>query len=148
MMKENVRNKLTEKSLLHFFLDVDKDFNPPLSQRLNIEEYVNKLYSLSDFFCEYNVDGYLVGIVAIYLYDPNNDKAFIPFVAVKDSERGRGVAKKILSMAIASAKMKGKKEIGIATNNSIALHLYESLGFKKIDGDYDDIHHPQLILKL
>ncbi len=146
-MKEEIR-QLTNKEFLDFVMEVDEEFNPPLSHRLNLEEYVSKLYSLSDLFYEFSDNGLLSGVVAIYLYDCKNDKAFIPFVAVKKEKRGKGIAKRILLKAIKAARAKGKTEIGIATNNPVALHLYESLGFKKIDGNYDEIHHPQLIITL
>lgn len=147
-MKEEIKNEITEKALLQFFLEVDSDFNPPLSERLNIEEYVKKIFSLATLFSEFSADGYLMGVVAIYLYDSSSENAFVPFVAVRTIDRGKGIAKRILSKAIDAARLKGKKKVGIATNNPIALHLYENLGFKRIDGEYDDIRHPQLILDL
>lgn len=52
-------------------------------------------------------------------------------LAVKKSHRGRGIAKKLINMAVDAIKAKNADEIVLETEvtNSVAMRLYENMGF-------------------
>jgi ribosomal protein S18 acetylase RimI-like enzyme len=72
----------------------------------------------------------VVGYVA-YNMD-GNDKAYIRWLAVAKKFQGQGIAKK--AMKILFKKMKNIKTINLVTHpeNSSAINLYNSLGFRQI----------------
>ena len=76
----------------------------------------------------------------ILLRHPSEDKTLVRFgfVIVDDELRGKGYGKQMLQLAIRKAKDEfGAKRItlGVFDNNPIALHCYESVGFKVIGTD-------------
>ena len=76
----------------------------------------------------------------ILLRRPSEDKTLVRFgfVIVDDELRGKGYGKQMLQLAIRKAKDKlGAQRItlGVFDNNPIALHCYESVGFKVIGTD-------------
>jgi len=73
----------------------------------------------------------------ILLRRPSEDKTLVRFgfVIVDDELRGKGYGKQMLQLAIRKAKDEfGAKRItlGVFDNNPVALHCYESVGFKVI----------------
>ena len=55
-------------------------------------------------------------------------------IAVLESERGRGIGRKVLAYAIAQAKKLGAERLYLETNRKLAnaIHLYESVGFRHV----------------
>lgn len=125
-----------DKSLLYEFLrSIDKDFIPHLSEKVNLEEYVDKILEKS-YLIHYNDnDGRLIGLLVLYCNDLENKKAYIPLVGVLEGFRGNGIAKKMMLECINFVNQKGFKTIGIHSNNLIAIDLYKKFGFKIISGD-------------
>lgn len=83
---------------------------------------------------------YLVGVrgdevVCYGGYHKVLDEAHITNIAVKSTERGKGIGKLLMSMLIAKAKESGVKTMSLEVreNNEAAIKMYLSFGFK-IDG--------------
>jgi GNAT superfamily N-acetyltransferase len=55
-------------------------------------------------------------------------------MAVLESERGRGIGRKVLEYAIAQARKLGAERLYLETNRKLAnaIHLYESVGFRHV----------------
>ena len=68
------------KPSLDFFkgyvLDHDKDFYEPLSGRIDIDTFVDKVHTLSTTFVLVQ-DGEVAGLIASYFYDLSSKKGFI-----------------------------------------------------------------------
>lgn len=60
------------------------------------------------------------------------DEAHITNIAVKSTQRGRGIGKFLMSALLAKAREKGVKSITLEVrdNNVPAIRLYESFGFR------------------
>ena len=58
-------------------------------------------------------------------------------MAVLESERGRGIGRKVLEYAISQAKRLGAERLYLETNRKLAnaIHLYESVGFQHVSPD-------------
>ena len=123
-----------EYDIYNFLLEVDKDFPTPLSNKVNLEEYADKLQRCAVIF-KATCGTTIMGMVAMYCNDTTSKSAYIPLVATKKDYRGLGIGKSLIGGAVCFARKKGLKKIGIHTENPNALKLYASLGFKLIDDD-------------
>ena len=117
-----------ETDILQFLYNVDADFNPPLSSKVVLNEYVSKIISKAELIVRGDSGG-IFGMVILYANDICSRSAYISLVGVKSTYRGRGVATDMMREAIAIAKDKGMARIGIHSNNNIAIELYKSIGF-------------------
>lgn len=126
--------KPTETELLKFLNEVNDDFCPPLSQKTNLNLFVEKMLANADFFYEKSDSGNITGLVAIYANDFEKKYAYIPLVAVSPSYRRLGIANKLLSAALDYvASLENKiQTIGIHTDNPVAAQLYQKLGFESV----------------
>lgn len=132
-MHREIKVNVMEKSvLMKFFHKIDKDFNPSLSHRTNLDLFCEKLQKNANLFVSYADDGEIKGLVAIYANNFESHYSYITLVAVDSKFRKQGVARTLLEQAIDYVRDLGNDKInciGIRTNNPIALHLYEKLGF-------------------
>lgn len=80
-------------------------------------------------------DGQIAGMVQAHVDEHREEKkGFIQYLAVLPEFRRKGLAKKLLSTAIACLKDKGMR-IATAwaqTDRTICMHIYESYGFKRV----------------
>lgn len=119
--------------ILQFLSDINADFNPPLSSKVNLDDYVNKIIQHSELVIRADYSG-IYGMVVLYANDMTSRRAYVALVGVKNAYRGRGIAKDMVRETIAIAKDKGMTCVGIHSNNYVAIELYKSLGFVvKID---------------
>lgn len=137
---------MIDKSILFNFLkSIDKDFNPHLSEKVDLKEYIDKILEKA-YLIHYNHDGNLIGLLVLYCNDFENKKAYIPLVGVLDGFRGNGVARKMMLECLSYVNLKGFKIIGIHSNNPIAIDLYRRLGFRIINIDSNKRVYMELIL--
>lgn len=119
--------------LLNLMNEVDTDFYPALSSRVNLNEYALKLLKGAVVFGAYN-KGSLIGAIAIYMNDVTNKYGYCPFIAVLPCARGQGVSRKLIEVAIAELKIKKFNKLALTVRaNSPASSLYKSVGFQIID---------------
>ena len=111
-------------------------FIPPLSSKVNIEEYAQKLLLYAERFEAWKHDQ-LVGLVAVYVNDPDKEKAFITNVSVLQKLGGRGIAKQLIEQSLSGAKEQEFKKIvlEVSADNHAALGLYKKMHFiaQKLD---------------
>lgn len=119
------------EKLLDFLQNIDTDFNPPLSSKVYLPDYVKKITDKADLVLDYDGNE-ISGLVVVYCNEMVNKKAYIPLVGVSSKYRNRGIARKLMIQAIRLVKEKGFKIVGIHSNNPVAIKLYESLGFSTI----------------
>ena len=123
---------MIKSELLKFLQKVDKDFTPFFSQKTDLDSFCEKIMAKAKLFISYTDEGEIKGMVAIYANDFEHHYSYIPLLAVDKNFRNQGVARKSLLQAIDYVKYLGNDKIsciGIHTNNPVALHLYEELGF-------------------
>ena len=127
--------KPTEAVLLKFLKEVDGDFYPPLSQKTDLNLFAKKILANAEFFYRQSDSGDIIGLVVIYANDWEKKYAYIPLVAVSPSYRRLGIANKLLLAALDYVASLGNKiqTIGIHTNNSVAVKLYQNIRFKSVE---------------
>lgn len=110
-------------------------FVPTLSVRVNINEYVQKLYNFSERFEAWDDSrSKLIGLLAIYLNN-NTECCFISNISVSKEYQRKAIATKLINMAIKKAKSRHFKKIQLEvdTSNVHAIDFYKHIGFKEIE---------------
>ena len=104
-------------------------FVPPLAERVNINEYVKKIFKKSVTF-EAWADQLLIGLLAAY-FNYVDGIVFITNVSLLKNFVGYGIASNLLEMCIRYAGENNFREITLEVheNNSDAISLYKKFRF-------------------
>jgi ribosomal-protein-alanine N-acetyltransferase len=97
----------------------------------NTDEYVDKISNHSTIL-PFIEEGRLQGFISYYNNDPDKENAFLTLIAIHPDFQGKGLGKKLLSFSIADLEQKKFKNysLEVLKDNTIAIALYESFGFK------------------
>ena len=117
--------------IISFIFDVDKDFVPRLSERIDITTWVHKFYPLSNIIAALD-EGKIAGLIIFYANDTSTCKGYVTFVSVSPSYQKRGIATTLIRKSIIIMKDAGMKTVGIDTNNVNAMNLYRKVGFNLV----------------
>ena len=117
--------------LLTHLQGADADFIPPLSTRLNLAAYAEKLVSHAHRIEAWDSQ-ILAGCVAIYA-DKTAGVGFISNVSVLPSHQGRGLASQLLKRALDLAVELGlvRVRLEVHADNTAACTLYRRHGFQQ-----------------
>ena len=114
-----------------FFYETDEEFDIPLSQKVDVDEYTMKLYEYSDFYvCFDGVD--IAGLICCYTNRPPD--AYISHVCVRREYQSRGIFKHMLlhqqtKKAVSFHYQINTISLEVAHKNLRARTVYERLGF-------------------
>jgi ribosomal protein S18 acetylase RimI-like enzyme len=127
---EYLRNKATVAEIAEHLRAGDGNFVPPLSSRVDIDDYASKIAARATRF-EAWADGVLVGLVAAYCNDQERRIAYITSVSVLKEWMGKGLSAELMRHCIDHAKATGMRRISleVARDNAPAIRLYEKNGF-------------------
>lgn len=116
------------ESIREFFYRTDKEFDVPLSQKVNIDEYASKLYTYAEFFVCYD-DDKIIGMICCYMNRP--PKAYISHVCVDSGHQGKGIFKELFALVKKECSIKSIEMISLEVNknNYNAQQIYKKLGF-------------------
>jgi ribosomal protein S18 acetylase RimI-like enzyme len=125
----SVNQSLTETIAVHL-RNCDAHFVPPLSTRVDIEDYAHKLAQHAMRF-EAWAEGGLVGLVAAYANDLDSRVGYISNVSVSNGWLRRGLASQLMAQCIDHCANAGMRRIRLEVSaiNQPAIRLYEGLGF-------------------
>lgn len=109
----------------------DAAFVPPLSDRVDIGSYAQKISVRAKRFEAWS-GGVLVGMVAAYFSTTGRRVAHITNVSVLRTWAGRGIAARLLQQCIDHARHSGTRVISleVAADNAAAVRLYARAGFQ------------------
>jgi ribosomal protein S18 acetylase RimI-like enzyme len=135
MKKENVAYKIGQATVNDVYVHLlacSDNFIPPLSGRINIREYAEKIVNNAVTF-EVWQDDQLAGLVAAYVNDPAGKTAFITNVSVIKTLMGTGAASTLLENLVEYAAGKNFSEISLEVHkeNYPAIQFYSKLSFSK-----------------
>ncbi len=127
---EFIQNHSDTQTVMRHLFCCDADFIPPLSDRVEIENYAQKIVQQAARF-EALMDGELIGLVAAYCNDFEQRVAYITSVSVLPSWQGRGIAAQLITQCIGHCRDQGFASISLEVDgqNLVALKLYTSRGF-------------------
>ena len=133
-MLKYINNQTDRKldGLKKYLFDHDKDFPIPLSNKVDLDEYIKKINKLGKSIIWLDEEN-IVGIVFYYDNNIKENKAFISLVSVDKNYRNQGIARKMLNTVFKQLRKKGIYLCELPTHvlNHKALNLYNSLGFEK-----------------
>jgi len=124
-------NKASAAQIAEHLLGCDVDFVPPLSGRVEINDYARKIASKATRFEAWS-GGTLVGLIAAYCNDQESRIAFITIASVLRAWRGKGIAVRLMSQCIEHMKASGMRQISlkVGRDNTPAIKLYKKSGFE------------------
>lgn len=135
-----------DKDRIYKFLTVvNKDFPVALSEKVNLQEYAEKLSKKATVICIEQNDR-IVSMVAGYTENNEGGLGYISVLATLPTQRGKGYAEKLLIEFIKQSATVGVTGIHLyaVESNDKAVKLYTKLGFKKyiIEDEKrpDDLH--------
>jgi ribosomal protein S18 acetylase RimI-like enzyme len=136
----------TKEDICAHLIECNTNFIPPLDEKVNIQEYSNKIYKRSITF-EAWTDQNLIGLVAAYFNDMKNYSGYITNVSVVRKYIGKGIASELLNICIEYAIKNNFKEINleVSEESNNAIHLYKNCGFLEFKSK-DDFLLMKLVL--
>jgi ribosomal protein S18 acetylase RimI-like enzyme len=140
----------SKRDVLELMVKLDKYFVPPLSSRVNLEDYANKLDQYASMVLAFSESGKLVGMIAFYNNNQSDKIAYITYLGVLPAFQGNGIANYLLKDCIWKCKDKGMNFILVETweNNDNVIHLYKKKGFKLVNKVADRININSIKLEL
>lgn len=129
-MVEYLSNKASVAEIADHLSCCDADFVPPLSGRVEVNDYAEKIVSRAMRFEAWS-GGTIVGLAAIYCNDLENRIAYITSISVLKEWMGKGIATQLMNFCIEYAKTSDMQQIHleVASGNTPAIRLYERNGF-------------------
>lgn len=123
-------NRADVVELANHLKHCDAGFMPPLSARVDIDAYAQKLSDKAMRF-EAWYAGALVGLVAAYCNDPTKRAAFVTSVSVIPVWKGQGIAARLLAWCLTHVGREGYAviELEVDKHNQAAVALYQKYGF-------------------
>lgn len=127
---EYLSNKASVAEIAEHLSRCDADFVPPLSGRIEISDYAEKIASKAMRFEAWS-GGTLIGLVAAYCNNREQRTAYVTSVSVLKAWAGKGIATYLVEQCIEYAKALGMWQISleVASANMPAIRLYEKNGF-------------------
>lgn len=127
----------TPKKLTQYLREVDKDFEIPLSNKVDLGIYATKLLTYGIVIVSLDC-GHFNGMLAGYCNDTKSGNATISILSVKKHSRGQGISHQLISKMIDTCRKAGMRKILVDSVNPLAISSYQSLGFQIIKGESND----------
>lgn len=126
----------TKEFIKNYVVKFDNDFYEPLSARVAMEAFSQKLSDLSTTFIIYDGNE-VAGIICAYFYDPSSKAGFITLVHTRQEYRGRHYSLYLLNAVKEYAKGYGFNTINLIVSKQqiSAYQLYTKHGFVVISED-------------
>ena len=122
-------------SVLRHLQACNAAFHPPLSARVDLAAYADKLAEHA-LRMEAWVGDELVGLTAVYCNAPDRGTAFVSNVSVLPGYTGQGIARQLMHNAIAHVRALNFATLSLEVDHRavVAMRLYASLGFQAATG--------------
>lgn len=132
-------NQAKSDDILKHLRNCNDSFIPPLDQKVNIDNYSQKLFENAKTFEAWS-ENELVGLIAVYCSEINK-RGFITNVSVTEKFSNQGVASELLKSCIKYFESKQLKELVLEVHpqNEKAKRLYEKFNFQEVEPNNDII---------
>jgi ribosomal protein S18 acetylase RimI-like enzyme len=124
-----VKSATMQDIFLHL-MNCDQNFIPPLSQKVDLNEYAKKLNDKSITFEAWS-ENMLVGLVAAYMNNEHEQTAYVSSVSLMKEYTGKGIASELMKMCHQYAEQHNFRIIKLEVNisNIPAISLYKKIGY-------------------
>lgn len=120
--------------VLIFIKDIDREFFPSLSLKVDLTLWSKKIFDKSYILIVTDSNkSKILALLSFYCNDYKNSYSYIPLVGVLKDYRKLGLAKAMFKECFTILKKDNFKTLGIKTwKGSLAYNIYSSLGFKEV----------------
>lgn len=121
------------QDLLKILNELDLSLKPPLSERVNLRDFVKKIKEKGVIESAYSEDGKeIVGMIAYYNNDQKTKRAYMTFLGVRPNFQGKGIAKKLVDICLENCIRSNMEsvEAEIGEENKKAFNLFRSRKFE------------------
>lgn len=123
-----IHNNASRQQIQSFLTEIECNFEPPLSQRLNILEYAGKLSDKAQIIC-YKEEERIISAILYYI-DNEKKTAYIPVLGSVDGFEGRGLMRVLMDKVEETLLASDFCSLGLETwLGSRALNIYIKRGF-------------------
>ena len=123
-----IHNNATRQQIQSFLIEIESNFEPPLSKRLNILEYAEKLSNKARVVC-YKEEERIISAI-LYYVDNENKTAYIPVLGSVEGFEGRGLMRILMDEVEETLLASDFCSLGLETwLGSRALNIYIKRGF-------------------
>ncbi len=121
----------TQQQIYDFLLAIDKDYPTPISDKVELFSYSEKLYEKAHVNTVIK-NNKIVSLVAGYTENITNNIAFIALVGTLSDYRGKGYAQKLINEFIYDCRKLKINGIHLyaVKENTAAISMYEKIGFE------------------
>ena len=132
LIKSKVEDSLNKADILNVLGRLDGFFRPPLSSRVDLDSYSEKLLSRAEIDYILPDGREIAGLIAYYCNDAQSKVAYITYLGLLPEYQAKGIAGKLLDACISRCKLQNMHEIVVYTDemNEKAIGLYRSRGFE------------------
>lgn len=123
--------KEDSQQMCAFLHAVSDDFPVPLSSKVCISSYVDKLLMQGFTIGAYSEDGKLLGVAAGYANDQNLMTAYLSVIVTCENARGCGISGALLDAFEDEARLRGMCIVRLSTHhaNARAISFYKKAGY-------------------
>lgn len=120
--------------IFNFITAVDDEFPTPVSNRVDIGEFVAKALNQA-IILQAAKDDDIIGLASFYANDFANRESHLTFIAVNSRFKGMGIASNLIKMMVSILEEKEFLSVDAMTDeqNLPARSLYEKMGFRLIE---------------
>jgi ribosomal protein S18 acetylase RimI-like enzyme len=124
IIHETCRDKI---DIYLYLVQNDKNMIPPLSCRVNLEKYSEKIYKFAQQFW-FEIDGEFIGFAACYIKEK---LLYVTTISIVYTQKGRGFGSKLMQYLIDYCKRKALTQIDlqIQIENFEVVKFYNKFGF-------------------
>jgi|SRR5665213_891595 len=117
-------------NLNSFLEEVDDDFSPRLSSRIQLDAFASKIWQRATILTIYEKSR-LSAFAAIYCDDKKRKLAYLTMIAVSKHCRGRGIARTLMRSSILYLRELrfSTLRLEVYKNNVKAIRIYQNLDF-------------------
>ena len=131
MKRQLVDAEKDKKLLLSYLIRVNDSFGVPLTQKVQLPDYISKLLRFGCVLVMIEGDE-ILSCVAFYCNDMENRIAYCVLVSTLPQAQGKGYARLLINEMIKICKSKSFVSIETSSINPIAIALYKSVGYKVV----------------
>lgn len=130
------KNNFIYNELYFFLKKVDNDLPIPISKKIELDTFLNKIFNLGQVYCAFDKNK-LIGTCFFYCNDERQDLAFLTLLVIDDKYRRKGIGNRLVGLMIKYCQMLGFKKLRLYTrvNNVQAIKFYKSIGFYEVKSD-------------
>lgn len=129
----NIIDTIEKEELINFLYEVEDDFIPRLTDRFSIPYYAHKLITNARFFAAVS-DSSIIGVIAFYCNDVNNQLVYCSILALTEKYRKLGIGSRLLNKMIEFARNTGFERVEIESlEGSFIQYFYQNYGFKTFE---------------